>query len=277
VQTYTVTAINVGSFNLGEADRVLTIFCPEKGILKAVAKGARKPGSKMSGRSDILCLNELLLSPGRTFEIITQAQSVESFSFLRNNLVTLSYGLYFAELTACFGQGLADNAGEYFDFLRGALTALGAPEACPLSACMEFEAGLLDFLGYKPELTFCIACRQALDEYKLSRFNIELGGVVCQKCSQKGRRLAVRDTGGDDFDADLRELNQGVHLTPLVWKSLVLRSAGSSAPASFAGNRQVQEAAQRILQAYIEHRAGKKFKTLQTLSQLEESPANSAK
>ena len=274
VRTYTVKAINVGSFNLGEADRVLTIFSAEKGLMKAVAKGARKPGSKMSGRSDILCINELLLSPGRNFEIITQAQTIESFPSLRTNLASLTYGLYFAEITSCFGQGLQDISDGYYQFLKESLAKLARPGVCQIAACMEFEMTLLDFLGYKPELTFCIACREALDEYKLCRFNIELGGIVCSKCWQKSRHSLVRNASNQDIDHDYNELSQGVHITPLVWKTLILRSKQmltSSEPVSgsFANMEQVQQAAQRILLSYIEQRAGKRFKTLDLLTQLQ--------
>ncbi|MBX9723168.1 MAG: DNA repair protein RecO, partial [Candidatus Obscuribacterales bacterium] len=222
---YNVKGINVGSFDLGEADRVLTIFSAEKGPLKVIAKGSRKPGSKMSGRTDVLCVNELFLSSGRTFEIITQAQSIENFSSLRSNLASLSYGLYYAELTACFGLGLEEESERYFDYLMQSLTLLSKSEYDPLSLCMEFEIGLLDFLGYRPELTFCIACREELSDYKLSRFNIELGGIVCSTCFARSRRPQVREAA--DFDHDWAEIARGIHITPLVWKTLVLCAAGT--------------------------------------------------
>lgn len=273
MRAYTVKAINVGSFDLGEADRVLTIFCAEKGLVKAVAKGARKPGSKMSGRSDLLCVNELLLAPGRTFEIITQAQSIESFPALRSDLSRLSYGLFYAELTASFGTGLQDDSAEYFQFMLDSLTLLTSLDSDPLTHCMEFEFGLLDFLGYKPELTFCIACRDALDEYKLSRFNLELGGIVCSRCFQKSRRLYVKESADPEQELDRRELSHGVQITPLVWKTLILRAdpkfnSTSSHPGSTSITEQVNQAGQRIIQSYIEQRAGKRFKTLDLLSQL---------
>lgn len=274
-RTYTVKAINVGSFDLGEADRVLTLFCPEKGILKAVAKGARKPGSKMAGRSDVLCVNELLLSPGRTFEIITQAQTIESFPALRNNLSSLSYGLYLAELTACFGTGLEDELEHYYESLLESLRLLSKPGSDCLSICIDFEMALLDLLGYKPELTFCIGCRDPLTDYTLGKFNIEFGGIVCSSCTQKNRRLAVRESTDPEIDLDHRELSQGVLITPLVWKMLVLATisgAGAMQPANTTVNfEQVRQAAQRILQAYIEQRAGKKFKSLDFLNQVQNS------
>ena len=40
---YTTDAIVLSRFDLGEADRVLTLITPTGGKLKAIAKGVRKP------------------------------------------------------------------------------------------------------------------------------------------------------------------------------------------------------------------------------------------
>ncbi len=273
MRNYSVKAINVGGFDLGEADRVLTIFSAERGILKAIAKGARKPGAKMSGRSDFLCVNELLLASGRTFEVITQAQTIENFSAIRSNLESLTYALYYAELTASFGAGLEDEAEEYFQFLFDSLKLLAEASSEQLSLCLEFEMGLLDFLGYKPELTFCIVCRVPLDDFRLGKFNVEHGGIVCSACLQKSRRLAVNETSEFELQQEHRELSQGIHITPLVWKTLILRSERNLTPVSAMGSsstsEQVRKASQRILQAYIEHRASRRFNSLDLLSQMQ--------
>jgi len=270
VPTYKVTAINVGSFDLGEADKVLTLFSAEKGLLKAVAKGARKPGTKMSGRTDLLCVNELLLSSGRTFEIITQAQTVETFPLLRNSLSALTYGLYYAELTACFGTGLLDEAREYFDILIEGISRLANCQGDPLPLCMEFEFEILDFLGYRPDLTFCVSCRDPLSEYKLARFVIEHGGIVCTSCFQKSRRNSVRE---DEHDDGAVEFARAIHITPLVWKTLVLRAQTGQADSRSKANQLALDAAhaagQRLLQVYIEQRAGKRFKSLDLLAKLQ--------
>ena len=277
---YNVKAINVGSFNLGEADRVLTIFSAEKGLLKAIAKGSRRPGAKMSGRTDILCVNELHLASGRSFEIITQAQSIESHSALRADLARLSYGLYYAELSACFGSGLEYECGAYFDFLMESLALLSKKEKDPLKLCLEFEFGLLDFLGYKPELTFCISCRDPLSEYSLSRFVLEQGGIICSGCYQRDKQQSVRELRQDnsaefeDIEKSSAEFSRALHITPLVWKTLILRanrqeSLSAASPVNKTElPQQVLKASQRLLQSYIELRAGKHLKSLDLLSQI---------
>jgi len=62
--TFSLTGINVGTFNLGEADRIVTFFSRERGLHRAVAKGARRPGTKLAGKSEALNINRMLLAKG---------------------------------------------------------------------------------------------------------------------------------------------------------------------------------------------------------------------
>lgn len=274
--TYTVHAINIGSFLLGESDKVLTLFSSEKGIIRAVAKGARKPGTKMSGRSDVLCVNKLLLSTGKTFEIISQAESIEGFPELRTDLQRMSYGLYYAELTNHFGQGVSEESQVYFEFLLNSLQLQARTAHDPTWLCLEFEMGFLDMLGYRPELTYCVVCRSVLGDYNLGSFNRELGGVVCQSCSLRERSLVARESGSGGSSERDGGWKTGSYITPLVWKNLVLSAdrrvseygseqTGVVKPAAL---QQSVEAARRLIQGYIEHRAGKRLKSLEVLEQL---------
>src|SRR5262249_14329737 len=171
--TYKVEGINVGSFNLGESDKILTIFTAERGLMRAVAKGARKPGTKVAGRADLLNVNSLLIATGRTLDIITQADTLETFPRLRDDLSRLSFGFYYAELSQQFGPGLTEESGQYLEYLRQALRVLSDPGQDAIASCLAFEFGLLAMLGYKPELTYCVLCREILSDYKLGAFHHE--------------------------------------------------------------------------------------------------------
>lgn len=284
-KTYPVTGINLGGFDLGEADKVLYLFTAQKGMVKAIAKGAKKPKTRMSGRIDPLYVNELLLASGRTFEIITEVRTVETFSQLRQDFERLSYGLYYAELARAFADGLENECATFFDFLLASIHLQATLAADAVWLCMEFEMGLLDFLGYRPELTYCIGCRQVLSDYNLARFNIELGGVICLVCFRAGRRIVREESEEFEPEFDAAEMGRGVHLTPGVWKNLVLCSespvfhnarelmaAGVSLTSVCAppgkNIHQSWIAAQRILKNYAEHRAGKKFRALDVLADL---------
>ncbi|MBA3992122.1 MAG: DNA repair protein RecO [Cyanobacteria bacterium DS2.3.42] len=274
--TYSVNAVNVASFPLGETDKVVTVFSAERGLIKCVAKGARKPGSKIGGRADLLNVNKLLLASGRTFEIISQAESLETFPQLRTNLERLSYSLYYAELTSIFGQGLNEEASEYFDFLVISLRFQSLSQSDPAYLCLMFELRLLDILGYMPELTVCVNCRTVLTDHAIAGFHYELGGMVCERCHLEGKRVRVGPRVAEDEGIyetpGVERLDK--HVTPLVWKRLVSASAGSDVPNADKESEAVKQAtraAHRAIEGYIEHRAGRRIKSLELLNSTETS------
>lgn len=273
--SYVVNAINIGSFLLGEADKVLTIFTAEHGMLKAVAKGARKPGTKMSGRADVLSVNKLFLARGKTFEIISQAECIESFGEFRSDLVRMSYALYYAELSQIFGSGFSEESQTYYDYLLNGLQLQARSKADAAWLCLEFEMGLIDMLGYRPELTYCVICRDVLGDYNVSLFNRDSGGIICQQCALQDRRTAAREAGSGSEFTPRSSAREGAHITPLVWKNLVLaadRRVSQNPDADVAIMKlpmpQSVDAARRLIQGYIEYRAGRRLKSLDLLEQM---------
>ena len=290
--TYPLTAINVGSFALGEADKVITLFSKERGIVKAVAKGARKPGAKFSGKSELLCVNKLLLAKGKSLDIITQAESLETFSALRVDLERLTFGLYFAELTRAFSTALEEDCAFFYELLFAFLARLTQPDSIPGLLAMEFELALLQLLGLRPQLEVCILCRQPLTEYSISVFVKDMGGICCQSCADRhGRRGPnygqIREYGprpersltldqeGEDYPLS------GTYITPLVWKLLVLACARADRVLAEGGfpeaerakkpseiQKSALKAARKILERYLEDKAGKRMKSLDLLESL---------
>jgi DNA repair protein RecO (recombination protein O) len=279
--TYSVNAINVGSFNLGESDKIITLFSSERGLIRAVAKGARKPGAKIAGRAELLSVNKLLLAQGRTFDIITQAESLENFRAVRNDLTRLSYAFYYAELTMHLGQGLNQESEMYYEMLMAALRQLCDLNKEPVYLCLTFQLSLLHLLGLKPELDSCVLCRKRLVEYDLGVFHHDLGGAICSPCfsnnapqgkNQKYKmRLAEAEEAygyQDNIESRGQMSSSFTHLTPLVWKKLILASHSPDQTPVYArsGPSEIMEktliAARHLLETYIEHRAGKKMKSL---------------
>jgi len=279
--SYSVNAINVGSFNLGESDKIITLFSAERGLIRAVAKGARKPGSKIAGRAEVLAVNKLLLANGRSLDIITQAETIENFKGIRKDLTRLSYGLYYAELTCHFGQGLGQEAQSYFELLINALRQLSLSPDNPAYLCLTFQLSLLHLVGLKPELESCLICRRRLLDYDLSIFHHDLGGAVCNTCFSsdvspkqlRRQNLRLAESSSVDIATETPDKHLSsffTHLTPLVWKKLILASTAlsvdkvSNLPSSQNSEliEKAIQAARHLLETYIEHRAGKKMKSL---------------
>ena len=79
MNNYVTEAINLKSYNLNEADKIIVMYSKENGLIKGVAKGIKKPKSKLGARMDLLVANSLQLLKGRSMDTILQAQTVNAF------------------------------------------------------------------------------------------------------------------------------------------------------------------------------------------------------
>ncbi len=271
MNTYIVTAINLSNYAIGEADKVLVMFSQEKGLLKAVAKGARSTKAKMAGKSEALCVNKLLINKGKTLDTISQAESLETYPKLRTDLKRLTTGFYLAELTQAFAEGLENECHEYFEFLNKALKLLEDKDSDPTLLRLQFEMCLLSMLGLKPELTVCVNCRKLITEYSIEAFLSQLGGVGCKSCMQSASSLPqIREAEGIENIAQMKR----VYLSPMVWKTLVMALSQSDKldpnPRMSLSDAQQKALAFacKISKRYLEDRAGKTFKTLSLLDSI---------
>ncbi len=228
-----------------------------------------------------MAVNKLLLAQGRSLDIITQAESIESFRAVRNDLTRLSYAFYYAELTVHLGQGLNQESSIYYDMLMKALRQMCEQDKEPSYLCLTFQLSMLHLLGLKPELDSCVMCRKQLAEIDLGVFHHDLGGVICNTCfsnnapqgkGQKNKmRLAEAEAaygyqGGIELKGQIS--SYFTHLTPLVWKKLILASSSPEQMPVYPNNvaskmmEKTLIAARHLLESYIEHRLGKKMKSL---------------
>ncbi len=136
---YKAEAIVLRRTNLGEADRIVTLFCRDQGKVAAVAKGARTPKSRLSGRLELFSHVRLLLAVGRTLDIVSQVDVVHAHSPLRGDLERLGFAAFAIELT---DRATADRepAPEIFESLCDALERM--QEADPQLVALWFVARL---------------------------------------------------------------------------------------------------------------------------------------
>ena len=97
-RTFRCQAIVIHRTDFGEADRLLTLFSREHGKIRAIAKGARKPQSRKTGHVELFMRSRFLLARGKDLNIITQADMVEAYPDLRQDLVRTTYASYAVEL-----------------------------------------------------------------------------------------------------------------------------------------------------------------------------------
>ena len=180
-RTYQTEAIIIKKIKLGEADRILTLYTPHLGKIRAVAKGVRRTKSKLSGHLELLTHSLVSLARGRNLDTITGSQTINSFISLKSDLWLTSCALYVAELT---DQFTADEVENYHLFLLVIETMERLCQSGNNELVLRyFELHLLDKVGYRPQLQQCVACRSALQPVTNS-FCSSAGGMLCPDCSR---------------------------------------------------------------------------------------------
>src|SRR6266545_2562315 len=179
-RTYTTDAIVLSRFDLGEADRVMTLITPGDGKLKAIAKGVRRPTSRLGGSVEPFAELRIQLAHGRTFDVVTQVVVGHAWLNLRDTLESAATAWYLAELA---DRSLEERhpAESLYLLLRRAYELLDAGMA-PGRVARWYEIHLADELGMRPELDRCVECDRVLEAEESFRWVPPLGGVLCQRC-----------------------------------------------------------------------------------------------
>lgn len=178
--TLRVEAVVLRHADWGEADRLLWLYSREQGKLRAVAKGARKLLSRKAGHLQPFTRAALMLARGHDFWIVTQAETVEAYLELGQDLLRTGYAAYTVELLDRFTYEEGEN-GLLYRLLVETLQRI-AHEGDAFWAVRYFEIHLLDLLGFKPELFECVQCRQTIqprDQF----FSLLRGGAMCPDCA----------------------------------------------------------------------------------------------
>lgn len=179
-RSFRVEAVVLRHANWGEADRILTLYTRERGKLRAVAKGARRIKSRKAGHLEPFTRVTLQLARGRDLPIVTQAETVDAYLPLRDDLVCTATASTVVELLDRFTYEDESENLDIFRLLTDTLHRI-ATLADPWVAVRYFEVQALDRLGYRPQLVTCANCGeevQPLDQF----FSVAQGGVLCPRC-----------------------------------------------------------------------------------------------
>jgi len=174
-------AIVIKRVDFGEADKILTLYTPYMGKLRAVAKGVRRPTSKLGGHVELLTHSQMLLARGRNLDIVTQSETRHSFIDLRGDLQRTGYACYVAELLDRLTADQVENQ-PVFALLLETLQRLDEGRG-PEMAVHLFEMQLLGYLGYRPQLHRCVQCDAALGP-TANFFSAVAGGALCYDCGR---------------------------------------------------------------------------------------------
>lgn len=181
-RSFRASAVVLRHGDWGEADRLLTLYTREQGMVRALAKGVRKMTSRKAGHLQPFTHVTVQLAKGRDLLIVTQAETVNAFLPLHDNLQKVSYAAYIVELLLRFSYEEEGGNPTIFRLLTETLDRLEKEEEAWLPI-RYYEMRLLDAVGFRPQLFECANCgREILPEDQF--FSFTSGGVICPRCGQ---------------------------------------------------------------------------------------------
>ena len=193
-RSFRVEAVVLRHSDYGEADRLLTLYTRQLGKTRVMAKGARKIASRKAGHIEPFTHVKLQLSRGRDMLILTQADTVEAYLPIRDDLILTSHAAYVLELLDRFTYEDESENSSIFRLLTETLSRLASisDSSSPLSATWlvlrYYEMRLLDHLGFRPQLITCVNCGREIkaeDQF----FSFSAGGVICPGCGKGLKHL----------------------------------------------------------------------------------------
>ena len=179
-KTYTTRTICLKTYDYGEADKILHLYSPHLGRISAMAKGARRANSKLSGACELLALTQMQLTRGRNFDVVNQYQSMNSFIGIRSDILKLAFANLYAELVHGLTTEEDEDSEGVFGLLETSLRQLEeTPEALTSYQATAFQVSLLSITGFMPMLSHCqVSDEPVRDEVPYYAFSAEHGGIV---------------------------------------------------------------------------------------------------
>ncbi len=179
-RSFRASAVVLRHVDWGEADQLLTLYTREQGMVRAIAKGARKITSRKGGHLQPFTHITVQLAKGRDLLIVTQVETINAFLPLHDDLVKTGHAAYAVELLLRFSY---EDEGANPAIFRLLVETLGRIEVenDAWLAVRYYEMRLLDAVGFRPQLFECANCgREILAEDQF--FSFTAGGVICPRC-----------------------------------------------------------------------------------------------
>ncbi|MCI1274225.1 MAG: DNA repair protein RecO [Clostridiaceae bacterium] len=252
MKNFVTDAINLKSYNLSDSDKIIVMYSKDKGIIRGVAKGVKKPKSKLGARMDLLVANKLMLYKGKNLDTICQAEALNMFNKTRYDMDKIFYSMYISEIVNNFGIEDDPCANETFDLLYKGLDTISKSinKTEIIITALKFQLKMMQISGFGIELSHCLVCGKPI-EHENMYFSAQKGGVVCEKCSDN---IGMKT----HLDFRIRDFLNALQFTDFDKKSNYETKA----------TEKVALVCFNMLKDYINLHSSKKFKTVEMLQEV---------
>jgi len=164
-----------------ENDKILHALSKTRGKIQLLSKGCKKNNSHLINVSQLFAYSKCMLFKSKDMYIIDQAELVDNFYNIRNNMDAFLYGNYILELIGFVAQ---ENDVDYkiFNMTVELLRCLSQFTSDFEKLAAAYELKLISMLGYKPDFYNCLSCGANIKSSSI--FSIEEGGFYCSNCEK---------------------------------------------------------------------------------------------
>ncbi|HOP70628.1 MAG TPA: DNA repair protein RecO [Bacillota bacterium] len=263
---YQSEAVVLDQDDLGENDKLATIFTRQEGLVRAVVKGARRPRSKLRGLTQPLTHGVFQIYRGRNLDRVTQVAVKNGFPGIVENYEKMIYARYLVELlTSVLPEKERHPA--LFDFF---LTVLGClqDKHDPWVVVRWAELGILKLAGFAPSFSQCVECGSQLQEPPVY-FSLRDGGGLCGSC------VSAAPATSASPENQIRTYGGLIRVSPGALRTLEILSApvtgwGHVSCPNITARGQVRSEINRISRKYISFVLDKRLKSASLVESIED-------
>ncbi len=252
--SFVTDAINLKAYNLSESDKIIVMYSKDKGLIRGVAKGVKKPKSKLGARMDLLVANTLMLHKGKNLDTICQAEVLNTFNKTRQDIDKIFYSMYVTEVVNNFGLEDDPSSEVIYNLLYKALNTISTAQNKIeiLIAVIKFQLKMMIESGFSIEFDTCLHCRCDIGEETMY-FVPTAGGVVCKECA--GKLYSAK--------------KQMPHKLRDFFKQMAINDFDEIGEYETKANEKVCTVSFQVLKEYIELKSPRKFKSTEMLQDVQ--------
>ena len=175
-----ITGLVLKSVNVGESDRLITVFTKEMGTVTAMVKSARSLKSRSMSSTQQFCYSSMVLYKKGDKYWVRESSLIESFFGLRNSIEALSLAGYIVEVLA--DVTVAEAEGELLRLSLNSLYAISEKKYPLEKIKAAFEIRATAIIGFMPDVLSCRDCEGKSGDFF---FDIMSGNIQCYSCHEK--------------------------------------------------------------------------------------------
>jgi DNA repair protein RecO (recombination protein O) len=202
-----VKGLILRTVDLGEVDRLITVYTRERGLITAIVKGVRSLKNRNMYATQLFCYTSMVLYCKGDKFWVKESELIESFFDIRKTIEGMSLSSYILEVL--LDVGTANPEEPLLRLALNSLYAIGEGKVSLQKIKAAFEIRCMAIIGYMPDVLGCRDCGEKYGEFILDIMN---GNIQCYSCKEKAQGVMTPDEYNEHESTIIRVLTEGAKI-----------------------------------------------------------------